>query len=108
MTTHKNSCPISVSQRGEWAASINPECNCKPLSKCCNKCFNAEYLRLSGVRQCNYPDCSCHNPATPREEKKMCETCEIQIEFGGYCSKHGIGKLTEDILSPAPEKENWE
>jgi len=25
---HKNNCPISVAQRGQWAASIPPECNC--------------------------------------------------------------------------------
>ena len=27
---HRNSCPISVSRRGDWAASVPPECNCFP------------------------------------------------------------------------------
>ena len=26
--THKNSCPIYIASKGQWAASIEPECNC--------------------------------------------------------------------------------
>lgn len=25
---HKNNCPIRIAEKGQWAASIDPECNC--------------------------------------------------------------------------------
>src|SRR3990167_306590 len=30
---HKNNCPVSISQRGNWAASIPAECNCETKEK---------------------------------------------------------------------------
>ena len=34
---HKNSCPIAMSQKGEWAASIPAECNCVNHETCISR-----------------------------------------------------------------------
>lgn len=36
--THKNSCPISVAERVQCAASIPPECNCVQVNPECKRC----------------------------------------------------------------------
>src|SRR3990167_497179 len=41
---HKNNCPVGVAQRGEWSASISPECNCYKSKKNCPECqFEQEH-----------------------------------------------------------------
>jgi len=77
----------------------------KAHNKNCEWCKDLPHDRNSaGIVICGHSSpcfcdklCPCHAPQ--QDTKKLCETCKIQIKFGGYCSKHAIGKLIEDLKS---------
>lgn len=82
---HKNHCPIEMARKGEWAASINPECNCdvsttqNKVSMCCDKCdIKSNEIIIPFGHNCWDEACPCHT-------EKGGEECEHTLNTDGIC-----------------------
>lgn len=72
---HKNNCPVGVAQRGEWSASISPECNCYKSKKNCPECqFEQEHAFTCSL----YKEVPFEISLKENWEQKLLEFCAAE------------------------------
>ena len=91
---HKNNCPISMAQRGNWAASIPAECNCENN---CSEC----YFEQGHALTCSfYKEVPFEIPQKENWEDRLSGLFDEEIYFGEI--RDFIGSL---LASPETHKD---